>query len=146
MNPQTALDTAVTTREAAAAGQMPAWFPAVAAISFMVAMELIGWSRLIRAGHGAGRVIGLCGAAMVVFHLTLTPALVMRWRRGGVVPRAGGCAPDRRRRNSVWMTFAGLVIGAALWVATGNAGWAAVAVGVLFGAEIWYRLTGMRLQ
>jgi len=92
MNPQTALDTAVTTREAAA-GQMPAWFPAVAAISFMVAMELIGWSRLVGAGHGTGRVVGLCGAAMVVFHLALTPALVMRWRRGGVVPRAGGARP-----------------------------------------------------
>lgn len=146
MSPEMALDAAVTTREAASTDQMPAWFPAVAAVSFMVAMELIGWSRLIGASHGTGRVIGLCGAAMVVFHLALTPALVMRWRRGGVVPRAGGGAPDRRRRNSVWMTFAGAAIGAALWVATGNAGWAAVAVGVLFGAEIWYRLTGLRLQ
>jgi hypothetical protein len=136
----------VTTREAAATGQMPAWFPAVAAVSFTVAMALIGWSWLIGGGHGTARVVGLCGAAMIVFHLALTPALVMRWRRDGVVPRAGGCAPAERRRRSVWMAAVGLVVSAALWIVTGNVGWAAISVGVLFGVETWYRLTGMRLQ
>jgi hypothetical protein len=146
MSPQAALHAAVTTRDTATAQQMPAWFPPVAAVSFMVAMVLTGWSWVIGGGEGAGRIIGLTGAALIVFHLALMPTLVLRWRRAGVVPRVGGGAPPERRRRSLWITIGSLAFCVALGAVTGNFGWAAIAFGVLGGFEAWYRLSGMRLQ
>ncbi len=121
---------------------MPAWFPAAAALSFTIAMTVIGVSWL---NHGGtARVIGFAGTALILVHLALWPVLVLRWRRAGIVPRTDGFISAERRRRSYWITAAGFVICAVSWGITGRPGWAAITAGVLFGAESWYRLNGWR--
>ena len=141
LTPQAALATAGALREAASAGRVPAWFPALAATTHTTAMTLTGTSWLI---HGsAGTVLGLTGAALIVVNLALFPLLVRLWRRAGVVPRTDGLYGTRR-----WSTFqlaiACVVIAAAVWAASGQIGWAIIVFGILTGAENWHRLTGWR--
>lgn len=140
LTPHAALEAAAIARDAAERHpRTPAWYPAVSGITYAAALSLIGAGWLMHGG--AARAVSFTGAGVVVVFLALMTSVVGSWRRAGVVPR---CAEPRialsRRWSSVWTAVLSVALGTAAWVATGQVGWGTIVMGVLLGAETWYRL------
>ncbi|WP_034260799.1 hypothetical protein [Actinospica robiniae] len=132
-----ALDTALTTRQAASSHRVPTWFSVTAALLTSAGLALLGASDLV--GHGSGRaILGASGLTLLLIQIALFAGLSFHWRRNGVIPDPAQGATVRQRWKWLWLTLAAVAGYATIWAVTGRTGWALVYAGVALGATAGY--------
>ncbi|MEV0409064.1 hypothetical protein [Actinoallomurus sp. NPDC050550] len=140
-----ALDTAVATRHASAAHQIPAWFVVAFVTTCPAGFLLLGTSAL--SGNSVSRVVfGACGLVLLMVYLALWGLLMVRWRRVGVIPHPAGNASAAQRRRLLLLTVAGVIVYAAIWAVTGRVGWAIIYFGAVIGLTSGYQFARRRFR
>ncbi|RMI33348.1 hypothetical protein [Nocardia stercoris] len=142
--PTAALDAARTAQRAAiGAARVPAWFPAVAGLTYVAGFGLLGAAALT---HGGGRpALAAAGAVLCVLNIVAFALVAGRAVRAGVLPRSSGSTvPAQWVWVSGWLVPTEILLAGLVWLVTREVGWGCVALGVLLGISTWWRMSALR--